>query len=122
VHRELRARLGQANIERGTAILFNSKQLHRQLAVTRDSKFCNLMLQLGSTNNLALETAAGAKEEITTAAEGGDDIFVDPNNNIDENLDEFIHVDVSGRVATIADSELFPNDKSGLESFELTPI
>jgi hypothetical protein len=51
------------------------------------------MLQLGCNNTLPLDTAAASKEEIKTESEDGDDIF-DPGNNIENNLEEFIHVDV----------------------------
>lgn len=110
VHRSLRARLGQANIERGTAILFNSKQLDRQLAVTRDSKFCNWMSQLGSNDNISL----AVDEEMIPISEENDDIIFNPGDNIDENLEEFIHVDVSRGVENIADGDLFPMDNSEL--------
>jgi hypothetical protein len=39
VHSRSRARLGKHKIETETAILFNSKQLNRQIASTRDTKF-----------------------------------------------------------------------------------
>ena len=102
VHRALRVRLGQANIERGTAILFNAKQLNRQLAVTRDSKFCKWMAQLGCN-----PTLAAAEEEIISVSDEGDDIFgsEEENGNFDE---EFNQVDVSSGVDNIADCELFP--------------
>ena len=33
-------------IETGTVIMFNSKQLDRQIAITRDTKFCKWLQQL----------------------------------------------------------------------------
>ncbi len=40
VHSRLRARLGAAKVETGTAIHFNAKQLDRQMATTRNTRFC----------------------------------------------------------------------------------
>ena len=37
-------RLGKHKIETGTAVLFDSKQLNRQIATTRDTKFCKWLL------------------------------------------------------------------------------
>jgi hypothetical protein len=76
--------LGEESIERDTVIF--------QFKTTQDSNFCNWMLQLGRNNTLPLDTAA-SEEEITTVSEDGDDIF-EPDNNIENNLEEFIHVNV----------------------------
>jgi hypothetical protein len=122
VHRALRSRLGQANVERGTAIFFNAKQLHRELSVTRDSKFCNWLERLGLRCNDLLEIA---EEEIfeLPADDGGGDIFV--GSVEDENLldEEFNLVDVSGGVGTIADCDLFPINDTPIadEPFEDPP-
>jgi hypothetical protein len=48
VHSRSRARLGQAKIETGTAIRFNWTQRDRQIAATRDTKFCKWLRQLGA--------------------------------------------------------------------------
>jgi hypothetical protein len=48
VHSRSRARLRQAKIETGTAILFNSKQLDRRIAAIRDTIFCKWLQQLGA--------------------------------------------------------------------------
>ena len=45
VHSRSRARLGKHKIETWTAPLFNSKQLDRQIATTRDTKFCKWLQQ-----------------------------------------------------------------------------
>ena len=87
----MRARLGKANIESGTAILFNAKQLDRKLNVI-DCKFCNWMTQLGSRDNHPVDADNAA----------GDD-------NDEDNADDFNRIDVSGGVGTIAEGELFPS-------------
>ena len=46
IHNCSRARLGKHKIKTGTAILFNSKQLDRQIATTKDTKFCKWLQQL----------------------------------------------------------------------------
>jgi hypothetical protein len=50
------------------------------------------MLQLGCNDTLPVDTAA-SKEEIITVSEDGNDIL-DPGNNIENDLEEFIYVDV----------------------------
>ena len=117
VHRALRARLGQANIERGTAILFNAKQLCRQLSVTRDSKFCKWLARLGSNDMHPVAAAVVVPDD-------GDDIFDSEEDNMgNENLDEeFNLVDVSAGVENIADSELFPANAEIDELFDNAPL
>ena len=45
IHSRSRARLGKHKIKTRTTIMFNSKQLGRQIATTRDAKFCKWLQQ-----------------------------------------------------------------------------
>ena len=93
VHSRLRSRLGQAKVETGTAILFNAKQLHRQMAVTRDNRFCKWLKDLGMPGNQGIN-AANQLEELLEGNEGVN------------GPDEFDEIDLSGGIHTIADEEL----------------
>ncbi|RHY29491.1 hypothetical protein DYB32_005437 [Aphanomyces invadans] len=63
-----RARMGHSKIESGTAILFNSGQLVRRLAPTRNTKFCKWLQQLGADDEgLPVEEEALDEEEDAAA-------------------------------------------------------
>ena len=55
IHSRSRARLGKHKSETGTAILFNSKHLDRQIATTRDTKFCKWLQQLCPKSRFEVE-------------------------------------------------------------------
>jgi hypothetical protein len=63
VHSRLRSRLGQAKIETGTATLFNAKQLHRQMSVTRDTPFCKWLCHLGIAGDRGNGAAANQQQD-----------------------------------------------------------
>ncbi|CAK9221855.1 unnamed protein product [Sphagnum troendelagicum] len=94
VHSRSCARLGQAKIKTGTAILFNTKQLDRQIAATRDTKFCKWLQQLGVDNGDAAEEEPLDKEE---DAAGGC-------------IEEFDRLDISGDIDGIANEDLFDKE------------
>jgi hypothetical protein len=73
VHSRLRARLGQAKIETGTAILFNAKQLQRQMSVTRDTRFCKWLCHLGKAGNHGRDGAVNQLEDILAVNQGGEE-------------------------------------------------
>ncbi len=50
-----RAQLGKHKIETGTAVLFNLKQLGRQITTTRNTKFCKWLQQLCPDSSYELE-------------------------------------------------------------------
>ena len=118
LHCALRVRLGQVNIELGTASLFNAKQLKRQLAVARESKFCKWMARLGCN-----PTLDAAEEEIALVPDEGNDNDIfgsEENGNLDE---DFNLVDISGGVDNIADGELlFPVDDEIAVRFVNAPV
>ena len=90
VHSRLRARLGQAKIETGTAILFNAKQLQRQMSVTRDTRFCEWL---------------GGEEE---------DLLLDVDDEEVNGPDEFDQIDLSCGIDTISDELLFASGEEEL--------
>ena len=81
VHSRLRARLGSAKVESGTAIHFNAKQLLRQMQTTRDTGICKWLQQLGATTPLL------------AAAEDAENVRIDDDDNDDgmDIDDEFNH-------------------------------
>jgi hypothetical protein len=97
VHIRLRARLGSAEVESGTAIHFNAKQLIRQMQTTRNTGICKWLQQLGATTPLL---AAAEDAEIVRIDDDDDDDGMD----ID---DEFNHLNLTGGPAMIADEDLF---------------
>ena len=106
VHSRLRSRLGQAKVETGTAILFNAKQLHRQMAVTRDNRFCKWLKDLGMPGNQGIN-AANQLEELLEVNEGaGEDLILGGDTEGVNGPDEFDEIDLSGGIDTIADEEL----------------
>ena len=114
VHSRLRARLGAAKVETGTAIHFNAKQLLRKMdTTTRSSRFCKWLQQNGSPflaaaeDNLARQNTMVEEEN----DDGDDDDDMDAvDDDVVENdiLDEFNHLNLTGgRVDTIADEDIF---------------
>ena len=108
VHSRMRARLGTAKIEKGTAILFNAKQLERLMATTRDTRFCKWLQHLGAAflaaaedveTGVADEEQQGEDEEMEMEDSAG-------GNAVDE-VDEFSHVDLAKGVDAITDEDLF---------------
>ena len=85
--------MGKHKIENGTAVLFNLKQLNRQIATTRDTKFCKWLQQLCPDNGFEAEL-----EE-------------DPVNEDDDggggSIDEFDRVDISEGVCGMHDKDIF---------------
>lgn len=92
-HNHSQAQLSKYKIETGTAILFNSKELDRQISTTRNTKICIWLHQL------CLKSGFGAQLEEKTFDEneydGGDSI------------DEFDCIDISEDVDGIHDEYNF---------------
>ena len=111
VHSRLRARLGQAKIETGTAILFNAKQLQRKMSVTRDTRFCKWLCRLGMAgNNHGLDAAANELEDLLAVNQEGqvdDHLILDVDEDEVNGTDEFDQIDLSGGIDTIVDELLF---------------
>jgi hypothetical protein len=108
VHSRLRARLGQAKVETGTAILFNAKQLHRKMTVTRETPFCKWLSRLGTAANRDVINPANQPEE--NDQEGGEDDLVG-DDEVDGHDHEFDQIDLSDGISTIADELLFVNEE-----------
>ncbi len=91
VHSRSHARLGQAKIETGVAIMFNTKQLDRWIATTRDMKFCKWLQQLN--------------------ADSGDDVEEEPLNKEEDAIggyiEEFDRLDISSNINDIVDEDFF---------------
>ncbi len=94
VHSRSCARLGQAKIETGTAILLNAKQLDCRIAATQDTKFYKWLQQLGADNRNDAEKEPLDEEE---DAAGGC-------------IEEFDRLDISGGIDGIADEDLFDQE------------
>jgi hypothetical protein len=88
------ARLGQAKIETGTAILFNVKQLDCRIVATWDTKFWKWLQQLGADSRNDVEEQPLNKEE---DAAGGC-------------IEEFDRLDISGDIDHIANKNLFDEE------------
>ena len=80
-------------IETGTAIMFNSKQLDRQIAITRDTKFCKWLQQLCPDSGYEAELE---EDPVDEDEDGGDG-----------SLDEFDRVDISEGVDGMHDEDIF---------------
>lgn len=93
VHRRSRAWLGKHKIETGTAILFNSKQLKRQIALTRDKKFCNWLHQLCRDSGYESEHEVYPVDEDEEASVSS--------------LDEFVSVNISQSIDGMNDEDIF---------------
>ena len=93
VHSRSRARLGKHKIETGTAILFNSKQLDRQIATTRDTKFCKWLQQLCVDSGYEVELEEDPVDEDEDGGGGS--------------IDEFDRVDISEGVDGMHDEDIF---------------
>ena len=87
-----RTRLGKHKIETGTAIPFNSKQLDRQFATTRDTKFCKWLQQLYPESRYEIELEDPVDED----EDGGGG-----------SIDEFDCVDISEGVDGMHDEAIF---------------
>ena len=77
----------------GTAILFNLKQLDRQIATTRDAKFCKWLQQLCPDSRYE--------------AELGEDPVNEDEDGGDGSIDEFDRVDISEGVDGMHDEDIF---------------
>ena len=93
VHSRSRAWLGKHKIETGTAIMFNSKQLDRQIATTRDTKFCKWLQQLCPDSGYEAELEEDPVDEDEDGGGGS--------------IDEFDHVDISEGVDGMHDEDIF---------------
>ena len=106
VHSRSRARMGNARIETGTAILFNAKQLDRQRAASRDGRFCKWLRHVGNVLEDDEEDDSDDNDSdaiVVDGAAGKDD---DPITDSDCD-EEFDCIDVSGGVDAITDGDLF---------------
>ena len=96
VHSRLRARLGSAKVESGTAIHFNAKQLLRQMQTTRDTGICKWLQQLAATTPLL------------AAVEDAENVRIDDDDDDGMDIDdEFNNLNLTGGPAMIADEDLF---------------
>jgi hypothetical protein len=103
VHSRIRARLGTARVESGTAIHFNAKQLIRQMTTTRDTRFCKWLRHLGAAFLAAAEdvdTDVDAEEQQVEE----DEMEHGTESN---DVDEFNQLDLTGGVDAITDEDLF---------------
>jgi hypothetical protein len=94
VHSHSCARLGQAKIETKTTIMFNAKQLDRQIVATWDTKLCKWLQQLGDDSKNDVEEEPLDKEE--DAASGC--------------TEEFDRLDISCGIDDIANEDLFDKE------------
>ena len=93
VHSRSRARLGKHKIETGTAILFNSKQLDRQIATTRDTKFCKWLQQLYADSGYEVELEEDPVDEDEDGGGGS--------------IDELDRIDISKGIDNMHDEDIF---------------
>ena len=84
----------QHKIETGTVILFNSKQLDRQIATTRGIKFCKWLQQLRFGSGYEAELEEDPVDEDEDGGGGG-------------GIDEFGQVDISKGVDGMHDEDIF---------------
>jgi hypothetical protein len=103
VHSRSRARMGNARVETGTAILFNAKQLDHQIAATRDTCFCKWLRRLGCVAEDEEEDDDDDEPVLIGAAGEEQDTIID-DDSCDE---EFDRIDVSGGIDAIVDDYLF---------------
>ena len=113
VHSRMRARMGSAKVETGTAIHFNAKQLHRQMTTTRDTRFCKWLRHLGA----AFLAAAGEADDDIIA----EDSVEDEIDDADSDVDEFNNLNLTGSVDAIADEDIFVASAEG-EGAEITLV
>ena len=92
IHSRSRARLGKHKIETMTAILFNLKQLDRQIATTRDTKFCKWLQQLCPDRGYEVELEEDPIDEDEDGGGGS--------------IDEFDHVDISEGITGTHDEDI----------------
>ena len=97
IHSRSRARLGKHKIETGTTILFNSKQLDRQIATTRDTKLCKCLQQLCPGSGYEVELEVDPVDEDEDGGGGS--------------IDEFDHVDISEGVDGMHDEDIFKGEE-----------
>ena len=97
IHRRSRARLGKHKIKTGTAVLFNLEQLDRQIATTRDTKFCKWLQQL------CPDSVYEAELEEDLVSEDGD--------GGGGSIDEFDRVDLSEGVDGMHDEDIFETEE-----------
>ena len=90
IHSRSRARLGKHKIETVTAILFNSKQLDRQIATTRDTKCFKWLQQLYLESGYEVELE---EDPVNEDEDGG-------------SIDEFDRVDISEGVDDMHDEDI----------------
>jgi hypothetical protein len=108
VHSRLRARLGAAKVETGTAIHFsNSKQLLRQMHKTRSTGFCKWLQQLGAPFVAAAEDADLAQNMMIDEENQEFDMDDVDDDVVRNDIDEFNHLNLTGGVKTIANEDLF---------------
>ena len=89
IHSRSRARLDKHKIETGTAIMFNSKQLDRQIATTRDTS----VQQLCHDSGYEVELEEDPVDEDEDGGGGS--------------IDEFDRVDISEGVDGMHDEDIF---------------
>ena len=93
IHSRSQARLGKHKIETGCAIMFNSKQLNRQITTTRDTKLCKWLQQLCPDSGYEVELE---KDSVNEDEDGGGC-----------SIDEFDRVDISEGVDGMHDEDIF---------------
>ena len=93
IHSRSRARLRKHKIETGTAILFNSKQLDRQIATTKDTKLCKWLQQLCLDSRYEVELEEDPVDEDEDGGGGS--------------IDEFDRIDISKGVDGMHDEDIF---------------
>ncbi len=106
VHSRSRARLGKHKIETGTAILFNSEQLNRQITSTRDTKFCKWLHQLCPNSGYESEHEMDPVDEDEDAVGGS--------------VDEFDRVNISEGVDGMHDEDIFEAEEVMDEASRVT--
>ena len=88
--------MGKHKIETGTAILFNSKQLDREIAITRDTKFCKWLQKHRPDSGYEVELEEDLVNEDEDGGGGGGGC-----------IDEFDRVDRSEGVDGMHDEDIF---------------
>jgi hypothetical protein len=98
--------LGKHKIVPGTAILFNSEQLNRQIASTRDTKFCKWLHQLSPDSGYESE------HEMDPVDEDEDDVG--------GSVDEFDRVNISEGIDGMHDEDIFEAEEVMDEASRVT--
>jgi hypothetical protein len=98
--------LGKHKIETGTAILFNSEQFNRQIASTRDTKFCKWLHQLYPDSGYEYEHEMDPVDEDEDAVGGS--------------VDEFDRVNISEGVDNMHDEDIFEAEEVMDEASRVT--